>query len=171
MPWAASTMLCAACGKPYPARRSDSRFCGDTCRQRAHRRKRDIAVTELSRDGAVTALQHGPSVRTALEIVTTELRGGRRVPSLNHLELCTSSYSTTGLPRRSPGGSDRVTSGALAVTYPAPQRRARFRPLRTAAAAFGLRRPCWPLRTRLGFGYVGPYQCREAKALARSAQS
>jgi hypothetical protein len=29
--------LCAQCGKPYRPQRSDSQFCGDTCRQRAHR--------------------------------------------------------------------------------------------------------------------------------------
>jgi hypothetical protein len=31
--------LCAACGRPYRPRRSDARFCTDTCRQRAHRRR------------------------------------------------------------------------------------------------------------------------------------
>jgi len=40
--------LCAQCGKPYRPQRSDSRFCSDTCRQRAHRRT--LAVT--SRDDA-----------------------------------------------------------------------------------------------------------------------
>ncbi|WP_271582670.1 hypothetical protein [Bradyrhizobium sp. CCBAU 45389] len=38
--------LCAHCGKPYRPRRSDARFCGDTCRQRAHRNR--LVVT--SRD-------------------------------------------------------------------------------------------------------------------------
>ena len=39
--------LCAHCGKPYRPHRSDSRYCSDTCRQRAHRGRlsRDIAVT------------------------------------------------------------------------------------------------------------------------------
>jgi hypothetical protein len=38
----------AQCGKPYRRQRSDSRFCSDACRQRAHRRT--LAVT--SRDDA-----------------------------------------------------------------------------------------------------------------------
>ena len=40
--------LCVQCGKPYRPQRSDSKFCGDTCRQRAHRSR--LAVT--SRDSA-----------------------------------------------------------------------------------------------------------------------
>jgi hypothetical protein len=36
--------LCAQCGAPYPAQRSTSRFCSDTCRQRAHR-SRLLSVT------------------------------------------------------------------------------------------------------------------------------
>jgi hypothetical protein len=35
---------CEQCGKSYRPLRSDSRFCGDTCRQRAHRSR--LAVTE-----------------------------------------------------------------------------------------------------------------------------
>jgi hypothetical protein len=40
--------ICAECGKAYRPKRNDSRVCGDTCRQRAHRArlsvtKRDIA--------------------------------------------------------------------------------------------------------------------------------
>lgn len=30
---------CEQCGKTYTARRSDSRFCGATCRQRHHRER------------------------------------------------------------------------------------------------------------------------------------
>jgi hypothetical protein len=45
----ADVRRCAECGRPYHATRSDSRFCDDTCRQRAHRclagRSRDTAVT------------------------------------------------------------------------------------------------------------------------------
>jgi hypothetical protein len=29
--------LCTQCGKPYQPQRSDSKYCSDTCRQRAHR--------------------------------------------------------------------------------------------------------------------------------------
>ena len=36
--------LCAQCGAPYRPQRSDSRFCSDTCRQRAHRGR--LAVTK-----------------------------------------------------------------------------------------------------------------------------
>ena len=36
---------CRQCGEPYRAQRSDSRFCSDACRQRAHR-SRALAVTE-----------------------------------------------------------------------------------------------------------------------------
>jgi hypothetical protein len=36
--------LCAQCGKPYRPQRSDSKFCSDTCRQHAHRRR--LAVTK-----------------------------------------------------------------------------------------------------------------------------
>ena len=49
MPWAAGGLpallarACKQCGRPYQARRADSRFCGDTCRQRAHRAQ--LAVT------------------------------------------------------------------------------------------------------------------------------
>lgn len=42
---------CAQCGRPYRPQRSDSRFCSDTCRQRAHRSR--IAVTR--RDTRVNA--------------------------------------------------------------------------------------------------------------------
>ena len=35
---------CAQCGKAYRPRRSDSKFCSDTCRQRAHRGR--LAVTQ-----------------------------------------------------------------------------------------------------------------------------
>ena len=42
--------LCAQCGKAYRPQRSDSKFCSDTCRQRAHRTrlvvtKRDVPGT------------------------------------------------------------------------------------------------------------------------------
>jgi hypothetical protein len=36
--------LCAQCDKPYRPQRSDSKFCSDTCRQRAHRSR--LAVTK-----------------------------------------------------------------------------------------------------------------------------
>ena len=36
--------LCAQCGKAYRPQRSDSKFCSDTCRQRAHRGR--LAVTQ-----------------------------------------------------------------------------------------------------------------------------
>ena len=44
--------LCRQCGKPYRPQRSDSKFCSDTCRQRAHRgrlvvTKRDTPGTEF----------------------------------------------------------------------------------------------------------------------------
>jgi hypothetical protein len=36
--------LCSECSRPYRPQRSDSRFCSDTCRQRAHRSR--LAVTK-----------------------------------------------------------------------------------------------------------------------------
>jgi hypothetical protein len=36
--------LCAQCGKAYRPQRSDSKFCGNACRQRAHRER--LAVTQ-----------------------------------------------------------------------------------------------------------------------------
>jgi hypothetical protein len=36
--------LCAQCSKAYRPQRSDSKFCGDACRQRAHRNR--LAVTQ-----------------------------------------------------------------------------------------------------------------------------
>jgi hypothetical protein len=38
-PVSSPSRLCAHCGKPYRPQRSDSRFCGDACRQRAHRER------------------------------------------------------------------------------------------------------------------------------------
>jgi hypothetical protein len=45
-PASARAAVCGQCGKPYRPQRSDSRFCSDRCRQRAHRSR--LAVT--SRD-------------------------------------------------------------------------------------------------------------------------
>jgi predicted nucleic acid-binding Zn ribbon protein len=39
VPMGSHVSLCAQCGKPYRPQRSDSRFCSDRCRQRAHRRR------------------------------------------------------------------------------------------------------------------------------------
>jgi hypothetical protein len=43
------TQVCEHCRKPYESQRSSSRFCSDTCRQRAHRQlsvhKRDTGLT------------------------------------------------------------------------------------------------------------------------------
>jgi hypothetical protein len=49
MPWADNSngpiaALCGQCGKLYRPQRSDSKFCGDACRQRAHRSR--LAVTK-----------------------------------------------------------------------------------------------------------------------------
>ena len=44
MPWLQRARLCAQCGKAYRPQRSDSKFCSDTCRQRAHRGR--LAVTQ-----------------------------------------------------------------------------------------------------------------------------
>ena len=48
VPVSSRVSLCGQCGKSYRPQRSDSRFCSDTCRQRAHRSR--LAVT--SRDNA-----------------------------------------------------------------------------------------------------------------------
>ena len=44
VPVSSRVSLCAQCGKAYRPQRSDSRFCSDTCRQRAHRGR--LAVTQ-----------------------------------------------------------------------------------------------------------------------------
>jgi hypothetical protein len=44
LPGPSRVSVCAACGKHYRSQRSDSRFCSDTCRQRAHRGR--LAVTK-----------------------------------------------------------------------------------------------------------------------------
>lgn len=52
--------LCRQCGRPYRPQRSDSRFCSDTCRQRAHRSR--LAVTK--RDRAQPVAPRSPGWRT-----------------------------------------------------------------------------------------------------------
>ena len=54
----AHVSLCQQCSKPYRPQRSDSKFCGDACRQRAHRGR--LAVTK--RD---TTKQLEPTSRSA----------------------------------------------------------------------------------------------------------
>jgi len=44
MPVSSRVSLCAQCSKAYRPQRSDSKFCSDTCRQRAHRGR--LAVTQ-----------------------------------------------------------------------------------------------------------------------------
>ena len=84
-PVSSRVSLCAQCGKPYRPQRSDSRFCSDTCRQRAHRgrlavTKRDVPArdTESARptgharrassrpraDQATTGRRHAPGLLT-----------------------------------------------------------------------------------------------------------
>jgi hypothetical protein len=51
VPVSSRASLCGQCGKPYRPQRSSSKFCSDTCRQRAHRSalsvtKRDTACTQ-----------------------------------------------------------------------------------------------------------------------------
>jgi predicted nucleic acid-binding Zn ribbon protein len=50
VPFSSHATLCGQCGKPYRPQRSDSRFCSDTCRQRAHRSR--LAQAAASRDKA-----------------------------------------------------------------------------------------------------------------------
>lgn len=44
-PLASRASLCGQCAKPYRPKRSDAKFCSDTCRQRAHRSR--LTVTQL----------------------------------------------------------------------------------------------------------------------------
>jgi hypothetical protein len=44
MPVSSRISLCSQCSKTYRPQRSDSKFCSDTCRQRAHRGR--LAVTQ-----------------------------------------------------------------------------------------------------------------------------
>ena len=44
MPMESPASLCAHCRKPYRPQRSDSKYCSDACRQRAHRSR--LAVTK-----------------------------------------------------------------------------------------------------------------------------
>jgi hypothetical protein len=47
LPVSSHDSLCAECGRPYRPKRCDSKFCSDTCRQRAHRSR--LAVTKRDR--------------------------------------------------------------------------------------------------------------------------
>jgi len=42
--------VCERCGKRFSAQRSDGRFCGDACRQQAHRIKHGTAAGERFRN-------------------------------------------------------------------------------------------------------------------------
>ena len=44
VPVSSQGRLCAQCGRSYRPQRSDSKFCGAACRQRAHRER--LAVTQ-----------------------------------------------------------------------------------------------------------------------------
>jgi len=44
--------LCTQCNKPYRPQRSDSRFCSDTCRQRAHRARLAVTSRDTEYDAA-----------------------------------------------------------------------------------------------------------------------
>ena len=52
VPVSSRVSRCEQCGKPYRPQRSDSRFCSDTCRQRAYRgrpnRNRDVTREGVS---------------------------------------------------------------------------------------------------------------------------
>jgi hypothetical protein len=52
VPVTSHASLCAhaPCGKPYRATRSDSKFCSDTCRQRAHRARLAVTSRDATRD-------------------------------------------------------------------------------------------------------------------------
>lgn len=45
VPVTTSQPRCAACQQPFSAQRRSGRYCGDTCRQRAHRARHDKALT------------------------------------------------------------------------------------------------------------------------------
>ncbi len=49
-PTASHAVLCESCRKPYVPRRSSSKFCSDTCRQRAHRDR--LSVTKRDSVGS-----------------------------------------------------------------------------------------------------------------------
>jgi len=42
MRWKGGRFTCEICRKTFAASRSDSRYCSNTCRQRAHRRKQQM---------------------------------------------------------------------------------------------------------------------------------
>jgi hypothetical protein len=46
MLWQSTPAACAQCARPYQPKRSSARFCSDTCRQRAHRKK--VSVTSVT---------------------------------------------------------------------------------------------------------------------------
>jgi hypothetical protein len=51
-PAAAHSALCGQCRAPYRPRRSDSQFCSDTCRQRAHRHRLAVTKRDANREAA-----------------------------------------------------------------------------------------------------------------------
>jgi hypothetical protein len=52
-PVSSRATLCGQCGKPYRPQRSSSKFCSDTCRQRAHRSR--LSVTERDTERSAEA--------------------------------------------------------------------------------------------------------------------
>ena len=80
--------LCAQCGAPYRPQRSDSRFCSDVCRQRAHRAR--LAVTKRDVPGAPAPTEVFRYVRHA-EVPRFTAEGWELLPALDG--TCHGEYS------------------------------------------------------------------------------
>lgn len=61
VPAASRTALCSACGRAYHPQRLSSRFCSDTCRQRAHRSRLSVTVSVTCEAPAAAAEAEGPT--------------------------------------------------------------------------------------------------------------
>jgi hypothetical protein len=56
-PVASGQRVCQQCGQPFPAKRSDARFCSPTCRKRASRDLKVTASVGLHSDSIQNSLQ------------------------------------------------------------------------------------------------------------------
>ena len=55
------TRICEQCRKAYEPQRSSSRFCSETCRQRAHRNRVSVTVSVTPKPASVTAIEPSDS--------------------------------------------------------------------------------------------------------------
>jgi hypothetical protein len=91
-PVSSRTTVCAQCRKPYQPQRSSSRFCSETCRQRAHRKRLSVTLgvtpTPTPTPTPITVIEPSDSsevfryVRHA-DVPRLEADGWQRLPALD----------------------------------------------------------------------------------------